>query len=365
MMLTFSHIDNGSCRCRKFEDTTMAECYSQHPNLKTISNAAGMSVTVMDWGATLVSIKVPAGAATPREVLLGVEEPAQWSSQSCYFNATIGRYANRIANSRFSVDGKDYILNSGDKHCLHGGRDGFDKRRFIFSEEGPNYLVLTLHSPDGDQGFPGNFDLKVRFELTDDNRLTMSYTGTCDKPCPACITNHAYFNLNGHNSSILGHTLRLNADKFLELDELSIPTGRVLSVKDHPAFDFTKQKTVGQDFMNDAQMQAALGYDHPYLFEGSSSECAVEAIAEDGKLKLEVFTDYPAFQFYSGNYIHAGAPIISRDDGKAYANQSGMCFEPEYYPDAPHLTAFKDINPLVSPEKPLQRFISYKFTALN
>ncbi|MBU3826446.1 MAG: galactose mutarotase [Candidatus Anaerobiospirillum merdipullorum] len=343
----------------------MAECYSQNPNLKTISNEAGMSVTVMDWGATLVSIKVPAGEKEPREILLGVKDPAQWSTQACFFNATIGRYANRIANSNFNANGKNYVLNSGAQHCLHGGLDGFDKRRFTFSDEGPNYLVLTLHSPDGDQGFPGNFDLTVKFALSEDNCLTMSYTATCDQTCPACITNHAYFNLNGKNSSILGHTLRLNSDKFLELDDLSIPTGRVLSVKDHPAFDFTTAKTVGQDFMNDEQMKAALGYDHPYLYEGKSSEAAVEAISEDGKLKLEVFTDYPAFQFYSGNYIHAGDPIIARDDGQEYANQSGMCFEPEFYPDAPHLDAFKDVNPQVSPDKPLQRFISYKFTALD
>lgn len=340
----------------------MSATYSQNPELKTIKNAAGMSVTVMDWGATLVSIKVPCDGSS-REVLLGVKNPEDWYTQPCYFNATIGRYANRIANSTFRANGKDYLLNSGAQHCLHGGLDGFDKRRFTFSEVGDNYLLLTLHSPDGDQGFPGNFDLKVRFTLDDDNRLTMAYEASCDQECPACITNHAYFNLNGKNSSILGHSLRLNATEFLELDELSIPTGRVLSVKDRPAFDFTTMKTVGQDFMNDEQMKAALGYDHPYLFAGPATQAAVEAVSEDGRLKLEVFTDYPAFQFYSGNYIHAADPIIARDDGQEYANQSGMCFEPEFYPDAPHLAQFADRNPVVALGKPLSRFIAYKFSA--
>lgn len=343
----------------------MSECYSQNPILKTITNAAGMSVTVMDWGATLVSIKVPvAGEKEPREVLLGVKDPADWYTQACYFNATIGRYANRIANSRFKVQGKDYVLSSGDIHCLHGGKDGFDKRRFAFTGETENSLTLTLHSADGDQGFPGNFDLTVKFELTDDNKLTMSYVGTCDEECPACITNHAYFNLNGRNSSILGHTLQLNSTEIMELDELSIPTGKILSVKDRPAFDFTKPKTVGQDFRNDEQMLAALGYDHPFLFSGDPSVPAVKAASDDGRLTLEVYTDYPAFQFYSGNYIAAGEPIIARDDGKAYDNQSGMCFEPEFYPDAPHLPQFADKNPNVSKDKPLMKFIAYKFASV-
>lgn len=344
----------------------MSEIYAQNPTLKTIKNAAGMSVTVMDWGATLISIKVPvSGEEQPREVLLGVKDPAQWSTQACFFNATIGRYANRIASSRFSAGGQEYILNSGAQHCLHGGLNGFDKRRFVFTEEGENFLTLTLHSPDGDQGFPGNFDLTVKMVLGDDNTLTMSYTGVCDQECPACITNHAYFNLNGRNSSILGHTLQMNSTAVLELDELSIPTGRILSVKDRPAFDFTAGKKVGQDIMNDEQMQPCLGYDHPYLFDGDPSHFAVRATSDDGRLSVEIYTDYPAFQFYTGNYIAtAGDPVPARDDGQPYANRSGMCFEPEFYPDAPHLPQFAAQNPVVTPQRPLQQFISYKFSSV-
>lgn len=335
--------------------------YSENPVIRTISNEAGMSVSVMDWGATIVSIKVPVAGEQPREVLLGVKDPAQWSTQSCYFNATIGRYANRIAHSSFDIGGKHYVLSSGAEHCLHGGIDGFDKRRFECVNEAPNSLTMQLHSADGDQGFPGNFDLTVTFTVTEDNSLKMEYAATCDKECPACLTNHAYFNLNGHNSTVLNHTLQLNSDTFMELDEGSIPTGKLLSVKDHPAFDFTRPKTVGQDFMNDSNMKASLGYDHPFLIKGDSTEPCVIATSEDGKLSLKVYTDYPAFQFYTGNYIHAGTPIIARDDGKEYANQCAMCFEPEFYPDAPHLPQFASVNPTVGPDKPLHRFITYKF----
>ena len=342
----------------------MADIYSQNPKLQTITNRNDMSVTVMDWGATIISIQVPLKDGTKREALLGVADPQDWHTQACYFNATIGRYANRIAESSFTLNGREYKLNSADRHCLHGGIEGFDKRRYTFTEVKPNALTCTIHSADGDQGFPGNFDLKVIFTLTDDNKLTMAYEAVCDQACPACITNHAYFNLNGCNSTILGHTLKLNSTEFLELDALSIPTGRVISVKDMPAFDFTAPKTVGRDFLTDEQQKAALGYDHPFLCSGNGDEAIVQATGEDGRLQLEVFTDYPAFQFYSGNYIHAGTPIIARDDGREYPNQAGFCFEPEFYPDAPHQPQLAARNPIVEPGKPLKRFIAYKFTAL-
>lgn len=341
----------------------MSTVYSQDPILKTISNEAGLTVTVMDWGATITSIKVPVSGQEPREVLLGVKNEEDWSTQECFFNATIGRYANRIGHSRFTVGGVDHIISSGAEHALHGGIDGFDKRRFIFSDVKENSLTLTLHSPDGDQGFPGNFDLTVVFTVTEDNMLKMEYEATCDQECPASLTNHAYFNLNGVNSSILGHTLQIDAQGVMELDEGSIPTGKILNLDDNEAFDFRKPKLIGKDFMNHGQMKLTLGYDHPYLIKGDLSQPFAKVLSDDGKVQLEVFTDYPAVQFYSGNYVHAGTPIIARDDGKEYQNQSGLCLEPEYYPDAPHLPQFAELNPTVAPGRPLVKTICYKFTA--
>lgn len=338
--------------------------YSQDPILKTIKNSKGMSVTIMDWGATMISIKVPVyGCAQPREALLGVKDPAKWSEQKCFFNATIGRFANRIANNSFVIDGKEYKLNSADRHTLHGGSEGFDKRRFVFKSESASSVTLELVSPDGDMGFPGEYTLTVTYTLTDDNALNVQYLGKCTEKCWSCITNHAYFNLNGKNSSALGHTVWFDSEAFLPCDADSIPTGEMRKVR-NTAFDFhTAPKTVGQDFMRDEQMELSLGYDHPFLIKGDPLEPFAKAVSEDEALSMEIFTDYPAFQFYSGNYINnAGSgEIIARDDGKPYPNQSALCFEPEFYPDCPHLPQFADRNPMVTPDAPLSRCICYKF----
>lgn len=337
--------------------------YSSKPNLKTISNAKGLSVTVMDWGATLISIKVPVfGEKEPREVLLGVKDPAHWSDQKCYFNATIGRFANRIANNSFEIDGQKYELNSKDHHTLHGGVEGFDKRRFTLVKESANSLTYELLSKDGDQGFPGDYTLTVTYTVTADNSLLVNYVGKCTKKCWSCITNHAYFNLNGKNSSALNHTVWFDSQEFLPCDADSIPTGDVRKVRG-TAFDFhTQPKTVGRDFMRDEQMLLALGYDHPFLIEGDERKPFAKIESDDGSVKMDIYTDYPAFQFYSGNYIfNPESPITARDDGEVYQAQTALCFEPEFYPDCPHLPEFADKNPIVTPDAPLVRSICYKF----
>ncbi|MGN0902899.1 MAG: galactose-1-epimerase [Succinivibrio sp.] len=339
----------------------MAKDYSSNPNLEVISNANGMTVTVMDWGATIVSIKVPVEGEGKREVLLGVE-PENWSTQSCFFNATIGRFANRIANNEFTIDSVRYKLTSKTQHCLHGGDDGFDKRRFTLLNRSKSSLTYVLRSDDGDMGFPGNFELTVEFVLTDDNELSMHYIGRCDKKCWACITNHAYFNLNGHNSSVLNHLVWMDSDAFLPLDEGSIPTGEVRKVEG-TAFDFRKEKTIGQDFRKDPQMLAALGYDHPFLIRGDLNKPFIKVTSDDQKLSLEVLTDYPAFQMYTGNYINEnGSEIKARDDGLVYKNQSALCIEPEFYPNCPNMPQFDSVNEMVTPEKPLDRSIVYRFS---
>jgi aldose 1-epimerase len=339
----------------------MSDTYSKNPKLETISNQNGMSVTIMDWGATIISLKAPVKGENSREVVLGLKNPEDWSKQSCFFNATIGRFANRIANSEFTIDGIKYTFNSGAKHCLHGGVDGFDKRRFTLISKSESSLTYTLHSADGDMGFPGNFDLTVVYTVTDDNRLKIDYLGKCDKKCYACITNHAYFNLNGHNSSVLNHKVKMTSTEFLPLDADSIPTGEVRKVKDG-AFDFTKEKTLGRDFRKDEQMTAALGYDHPFLIKGDLNEAFICLTSDDGKLSMEVYSDYPAFQMYSGNYVNQGdSRIEARDDGQIYPDQSAVCIEPEYYPDCPHLPQFAKLNPMVTPESPLKKSIIYRF----
>ncbi|MCR5537579.1 MAG: galactose-1-epimerase [Succinivibrio sp.] len=340
----------------------MSDQYAENPQLTTICNQQGMTVTLMDWGATIISLKVPVfGEQESREMLLGVKDPARWNEQGCFFNATIGRYANRIAHNKFTLNGKEYQLNSKAAHTLHGGSEGFDKRRFKLIDKSANSATYVLHSADQDMGFPGNFELTVTYRVEENQTLYVHYLGKCDAACYACITNHAYFNLNGHNSSILGHTLWLDAEEFLPTDADSIPTGEVRSVRG-TTFDFTTPKTIGQDFLGDEQQRLSLGYDHPFLIRGIASEPFARVSSDDGRVCLQVFTDYPAVQFYSGNYLNLQhAKVTARDDGKIYFNQSAFCLEPEYYPDAPHLPEYAALNPPVTPQHPLDHFIAYQF----
>ena len=331
------------------------------PQLVTLGTPGGLQVQLMDIGATLLSIRVPLKDGTRRESLLTLPTPEDYGRQVCYLNATVGRYANRIAGSAFESGGTRYELNSGAKHCLHGGVEGFDKRRFSIISKSPEAVTLPLISPDGDMGFPGNFELTVTYRVSDPLTLTATDLGKCDARCPACITSHAYFNLNGVTSSILRHKLTLNAQQFMPCDDLSIPTGELKEVKG-TAFDFTSEKEIGRDFLQDEQMTACRGYDHPFVIEGTLNTPFAHVSSDDGKLTLKVSSDYPAVQFYSGNYLHAlGNNLISGLDGQIIQNQGGFCLEPEFYPDAPHQPQHAQRNPAVSPLAPLKRSIVWQF----
>lgn len=359
---------------------SMSDIFPQNPTLVTLHNAAGMQVTLMDWGATIHSIKVPLGNGTLREMLIGPANPEDYHHQYCYMGATIGRYANRIDKGQFVANGKDYTVGGGKDVVLHGGDVGFDKQRFSILEQQPNCVTFKLHSPDGQEGFPGNFDLIVKYTLGDDGSLRIDYHGTCDQECPACITNHSYFNLNGKHCKVLGHEAMFNAKSILLMDPRSIPTGVVYDVTARTDkvdnFNFTQFKKLApsgsvEDFVGDENMRFTGGYDHAYIindYGDITKPCAtVKGEVVDGKqVQLEVFTNYPAFQFYSGNAINQGVPdvAIARDDNKEYGPHDGFCIEPEYFPDAPHLKEFTEVNPVVTPKQPLNRYIMYKFTVL-
>ncbi|MCK0526206.1 aldose epimerase family protein [Anaerobiospirillum sp. NML120449] len=356
----------------------MSDIFPQNPKLFTLTNASGMEVTIMDWGATIHSIKVPVAGGSKREMLIGPARPEDYHRQNCYMGATIGRYANRIDKGTFTAAGKTFTVGGGKDVVLHGGEVGFDKCRFVVESSTSSTVVLKHHSPDGDEGFPGNFDLTVSYSLGDDGALRMDYLGTCDHECPACITNHSYFNLNGHQSSVLGHVAQFNSEEILVIDSRAIPTGKVYRSTARTDrtdnFNFTSPKKLADspaDFEGDENMKYTNGYDHAFLIRdggNASVPCAtITGEKIDGtQVKLEVFTDYPAIQFYSGNAINQGTPeiAIARDTGKPYGPWEGFALEPEYYPDAPHLEAFRALNPPVTPEQPLKRFITYKFTAI-
>ena len=358
----------------------MSDTFAQNPKLVELTNANNMTVTIMDWGATIHSIKVPVNGQL-QEMLIGPKNPEDYSRQLCYMGATIGRYANRIDKGQFTANGgKSYTVGGGKDVVLHGGEVGFDKQRFTIAAQSKNSVTFTLHSPDGDEGFPGNFDLTVVYTLGDDGALKIEYEGKCDQECAACITNHSYFNLNGRHSSVLGHEGCFNSEQILVIDSRAIPTGVLHDVTARTDkvdnFNFISWKKFAHsvdDFKDDKNMEFTHGYDHCFVVKGfgdtTKPVVSVKGEPIDGKqVQLDVYTDYPAFQFYSGNAINDGAPegmvAVARDDGKVYGAYDGFAIEPEYFPDAPHLAQFKDINPMVSPSAPLKRFITYKFTVI-
>ncbi len=357
----------------------MSDIFAQNPKLVELTNAHNMSVTIMDWGATIHSIKVPVNGKL-HEMLVGPKAPEDYSRQLCYMGATIGRYANRINHGEFKANGKSYTVGGGKDVVLHGGEVGFDKKRFTIAAQSKNSVTFTLHSPDGDEGFPGNFDLTVVYTLGDDGALKIEYEGKCDQECAACITNHSYFNLNGHHSSVLGHEGCFNSEQILVIDSRAIPTGELYNVTARTDkvdnFNFTQWKKFANsvdDFADDKNMEFTHGYDHCFVVKGMGDTTkpvvSVKGEPIDGaRVQLDVYTDYPAFQFYSGNAINEGATedmcAYARDDGKVYGAYDGFAIEPEYFPDAPHLDQYKDVNPLVSPSAPLKHFITYKFTVI-
>ncbi len=319
-------------------EQTMAQTPSfdgQPAKLIHLTNSNGMTVSFMDIGATWLSCTLPVNDET-REVLLRSENMTEHMKQDAYFGAIVGRFANRIAKGLFTVDGNGYQLdiNNGE-NALHGGLEGFDKRRWTVAEQGEQWVVFTLHSEDGDQGYPGNLDVKVTYTLTDENELIIAYDAITDKTSPLNLTNHAYFNLAGEENDVNGleHSLQLHASHYLPTDEGLIPTGDQKPVAG-TSFDFTEKKRVGQDFLTEQDQKTAGGYDHAFVFrpevtDGVSVAAVLSAPQEDVVMKVK--TTKPAVQFYSGNFL-TGTPGAS----KVYQPYDGLALETQYFPDGPN-----------------------------
>lgn len=302
--------------------------------ISTLRNGAGMVVTMMDWGATLLSCRVAMKDASVRETLLGCATPEDYLRQAAYLGATIGRYANRIANSQLEREGKtiDVTANQG-KHQLHGGPEGFDKRRWRIVRQNEQEVLYTLDSADGDQGFPGNFRVTAHYSLTEDNRIVIEFRATVDKPCPVSLTNHAYFNLDGAQNDVRQHRMQLFADSYLPVDASGIPPAGLKEVQG-TSFDFRRAKTIADDFLSDEDQKRVKGYDHAFLLraKGDISQPAAHVWSSDNKLQMTVYTSAPALQFYSGNHLD-GTP--AREQGSYVACQ-GLALESEFLPDSPN-----------------------------
>lgn len=334
-------------------------------NFFTLENAYGMRISVMDFGATWVSCTLPVtkgdGSKEQREVLLGCSTLKDYLNQQSYQGATVGRYANRIAGAKYYHNGALTELSSNQQgNCLHGGVDGFDKRRWRVSEHGRQFIVLELHSFDGDQGFPGNLDVSVRYELTDDNEVRIEYFARTDKATPINLTNHAYFNLLGaeRGETCKEHILSINAHQYLPTNASGIPLSGPVSVE-RTSFDFRVPKLVTEDWLADEQQQAANGYDHSFILARSceQGDCAASVTSPDGLVTMKLYTTKPAVQLYTGNWL-AGTP--NRQHGE-YQNYAGLALETQFLPDSPNHPEWAQPSCFFEPGEEYVHMTCYQF----
>ena len=330
--------------------------------LFTMRNKNGVEMNVMNYGGIIVSLKVPDKNGVVEDVTLGYDSLKDYVKASPFFGALIGRYGNRIAKGKFTLDGKQHTLaaNNGVNH-LHGGPKGFDKVFWNIQDASDSIeakLKLTYQSKDGEEGYPGNLNVEVMYSLTNENEVKIEYKATTDKKTVINLTQHAYFNLSGNaRRDILGHQLTIHADRFLPVDATLIPTGILQPVKNTP-FDFTSKQIVGSRINEkDAQLISGKGYDHCWILNGNGF--AKVATLEDSisGRRMEVFTDQPGIQFYSGNFLD-GSNVGK--GGVVYNQRFGLCLETQHFPDSPNQPSFP--TTVLSPGESYQTVTSYKFS---
>jgi len=334
-------------------------------DLYTMPNSRGMEVRVMNYGGIIVSLRVPDKKGVLADVVLGFDTLDAYLNNKPYFGAIIGRYANRIANGKFTLNGAGYRLarNNG-MNSLHGGLKGFDKvlwRGEQFENNQGIGVVFTYTSKNGEEGYPGNLKAKVTYTLTDQSELQIEYQATTDEATPVNLTNHSYFNLVSEgNGDILKHNLILNADRFTPVDSTLIPAGELRSVAGTP-FDFTKPTAIGARIdTNNEQLAIAHGYDHNFVLsrKGSGLELAGRVHEPQTGRALEVYTTEPGVQFYTGNFLDG---TITGKHGHAYNKHAGLCLETQHFPDSPNHSNFPWT--ILKPEQTYNSRTVYKFSA--
>jgi len=356
------------------KDTTLNVTYKLNPNnfeqtindkkvkLYTLKNNKGASVAITNFGGRVVSLMVPDKNNVLTDVVLGYDDLKGYQSQpENYFGAIIGRYGNRIAKGKFNLAGKSYQLDINDGvNTLHGGYNGFYKQVFDAVQPDSSSLELTYTSKDGEGGYPGTLNVKVVYNLTADDALRIAYTATTDKTTLVNMTNHAYFNLNGEGKgSILNHLLMIKADAITPVDTKLIPTGKLQAVKGTP-FDFTTAKAIGAN-INDRneQLKNGKGYDHNFvLTKHTLSQSVATVISPETGIVMDIYTDEPGLQFYSGNFL-TGKTHDGRG-GKAYDYRSAFCLETQHFPDAPNQPAFA--STVLKPGQTYHTITEYRFS---
>ena len=336
--------------------------------LYRLTNAGGMQVHVTNYGATITAILVPDRNGVLGDVALGYSNVEGYINaiDRPYFGSIVGRYGNRIAKGLFTIDGQEYKLktNNGPNH-LHGGMMGFDK---VVWEAKPTSdanwtgVELNYRAKDGEEGYPGNLNVTVVYKLTDNNEIMVDYLATTDKPTHLNLTQHTYFNLKGEGQGdILGHVLKINADRFTPVDETAIPTGELAKVEQTP-FDFRTRKPIGRDIALDhQQLKFGLGFDHNWVLNAPPDSSEMKLAAElyeptSGRMMI-ITTQEPGLQFYTGNYLDGR---LSGKSGKPYQYRGGLCLETQHFPDSPNQPGFP--STLLRPEGKYQSKTIFAFS---
>ncbi|MGE5644208.1 MAG: aldose epimerase family protein [Acidobacteriota bacterium] len=339
----------------KTPDGTPVEIY-------TLRNKHGLEARIMTYGAIVVGLKAPDRNGKLADIVLGFDSLDGYLAVHPYFGAVVGRYGNRIAKGRFTLDGKEYKLavNNGE-NSLHGGIKGFDKAVWKVKQANAQSLELGYLSRDGEEGYPGNLDVTVRYTLNDDNELKIEYSATTDKPTVLNLTNHSYFNLKGEGQGdILEHQVTINADRFTPVDGGLIPTGELRSVEGTP-LDFRKPTAVGARIESSyEQMKLGGGYDHNFVLNRAGSGMSLAGTvyeAGSGRV-LQVYTDQPGVQFYTGNFLDG---TLKGKGGHVYPKRAALCLETQHYPDSPNHPDFPTTT--LRPGERYQTTTVWKFSA--
>lgn len=309
--------------------------------LYTLTNPSGAQLCLTDYGARIVAVRVPDRTGNLADVALGFDSAADYIRQDNYIGATIGRVGNRIAGSAFTLNGKDYHLDANEgPNCLHGGHNGFDRQLWHAEPhegEAADMVTFTYTSADGEEGFPGTLRVTVSIGWSHENDLSICYSAVCDQDTLCNLTNHSYFNLDGHGAgSIEEHELWLRASHFTPVAAGSIPTGEIRAVAGTP-MDFTQPKKIGRDIREDyEQLLLTGGYDHNFVIDGWNDDGTLRHIAtvkgpKSGRV-MKAYTTLPGVQFYAGNFID----VQPGKDGVTYGNRCGFALETQYFPDTIH-----------------------------
>lgn len=334
-------------------------------DLFVLSNANGVEVSITNYGGRIVSVMVPDRDGNMKDVVLGYDNIDDYRATDNNFGATIGRYGNRIAHGKITVEGVEYQLPQNNfGHTLHGGSEGFDKKVFKTNQIDNQTLELTYLSEDGEAGFPGNLSVKVTMILTNDNAIDIQYEAETDKETIVNLTNHSYFNLSGDaNKTILNDVLTINADQFTPVDDTFMTTGEILTVEGTP-MDFRNSNVIGEriDNYEYEQLKFGDGYDHNWVLNtgGDISQLAASVYSQETGILLEVYTTEPGLQVYTGNFLD-GTNVGKY--GAVYNKRNAICLETQKYPDSPNKSNWP--SPYLKPGETYTSRCIYKFSVEN